>query len=70
MTRGELEEIWDGGLILMARRAGLSDLTRRFDISWFLSAIGKYKRLLGEVLCRLLLPAALRAGHRRCSSRW
>ena len=50
MTRGELEEIWDGGLILMARRAGLSDLTRRFDISWFLGAIGKYKRLLGEVL--------------------
>jgi subfamily B ATP-binding cassette protein HlyB/CyaB len=50
MTRAELAEIWDGGLILMARRAGLSDLTRRFDISWFLGAIGKYKRLLGEVL--------------------
>jgi subfamily B ATP-binding cassette protein HlyB/CyaB len=50
MTHGELAEIWDGGLILMARRAGLSDLTRRFDISWFLGAIRKYKRLLGEVL--------------------
>jgi ATP-binding cassette, subfamily B, bacterial HlyB/CyaB len=50
MTRGELEELWDGGLILMARRAGLSDLTRRFDVSWFIGAIGKYKRLLGEVL--------------------
>src|SRR5262249_55718963 len=50
MTRGELEQIWDGGLILMARRAGLSDLTRRFDVSWFLGAIGKYKHLLGEVL--------------------
>ena len=50
MTRGELGEIWDGGLILMARRAGLSDLTRRFDITWFLGAIRKYKRLLGEVL--------------------
>src|SRR5262249_25487661 len=50
MTRSELAEIWDGGLILMARRAGLADLTRRFDITWFLGAIRKYKRLLGEVL--------------------
>jgi subfamily B ATP-binding cassette protein HlyB/CyaB len=50
MTREELAAIWDGGLILMARRAGLTDLTRRFDISWFLGAIRKYKRLLGEVL--------------------
>src|SRR5689334_14445640 len=50
MTSGELAAIWNGGLILMARRAGLSDLARRFDISWFLGAIGKYKRLLSEVL--------------------
>ena len=50
MTRDELRAIWDGGLILMARRAGLSDLTRRFDITWFLGAIRKYQRLLGEVL--------------------
>ncbi|MBR0716796.1 type I secretion system permease/ATPase [Bradyrhizobium liaoningense] len=50
MTRAELAAIWDGDLILMTRRAGLSDLTRRFDISWFLSAMGKYRRLLGEVL--------------------
>lgn len=50
MTRTELAAIWDGGLILMTRRAGLSDLNRRFDITWFLSAMGKYRRLLGEVL--------------------
>jgi ATP-binding cassette, subfamily B, bacterial HlyB/CyaB len=50
MTRDELNAVWDGGLILMARRAGLSDITRRFDISWFLGAIHKYKHLLGEVL--------------------
>ena len=42
--------MWDGGLIQMARRAGLSSLTRRFDITWFLGAIHKYRRLLGEVL--------------------
>ncbi|MBR0825856.1 type I secretion system permease/ATPase [Bradyrhizobium manausense] len=50
MTRPELTAIWDGGLILMTRRAGLSDLSRRFGITWFLSAMGKYRRLLGEVL--------------------
>jgi len=50
MTSGELSAIWNGGLIMMARRAGLSDLARRFDITWFLGAIRKYKRLLSEVL--------------------
>lgn len=35
-TRAELEAAWDGRLILMTRRAGLTSLTRRFDItgSW------------------------------------
>jgi ATP-binding cassette, subfamily B, bacterial HlyB/CyaB len=50
MTREELEAIWDGRLVLMTRRAGLLDLSRRFDITWFLGAIHKYRRLLGEVL--------------------
>jgi subfamily B ATP-binding cassette protein HlyB/CyaB len=50
MSRAELMELWDGGLILMTRRAGLSDVTRRFDITWFLGAIHKYRHLLSEVL--------------------
>src|SRR5215469_5153198 len=50
MTRAEFVAIWDGTLILMTRRAGLADLTRRFDVSWFLGAIHKYRWLLGEVL--------------------
>jgi ATP-binding cassette, subfamily B, bacterial HlyB/CyaB len=50
MTRTELEAAWDGRLVLMARRAGLTDLGRRFDIGWFLGAMHKYRRLLGEVL--------------------
>src|SRR3954471_16344074 len=50
MTQVELEAVWDGRLILMTRRAGLSDITRRFDITWFLGAIHKYRHLLGEVL--------------------
>jgi subfamily B ATP-binding cassette protein HlyB/CyaB len=50
MTREEFEAIWSGGLILMARRSGLTDLTRRFDITWFMGAIGKYRRMLAEVM--------------------
>ena len=50
MTRAELLAVWDGELILMTRRAGLSDVTRRFDITWFLGAIHKYRHLLSEVL--------------------
>ena len=50
MKRAELEAIWDGRLVLMTRRSGLLDLSRRFDITWFVGAIHKYRRLLGEVL--------------------
>lgn len=50
MTRDELVSVWDGQLILMTRRAGLSEITRRFDISWFMGAIHKYRYLLSEVL--------------------
>jgi ATP-binding cassette, subfamily B, bacterial HlyB/CyaB len=50
MTRDDFVAAWDGQLILMTRRAGLSDLERRFDIAWFFGAIHKYRRLLGEVL--------------------
>ncbi len=50
MTRSDLEAVWDGRLVLMTRRAGLMDLTRRFDITWFLGAIHKYRRQLAEVL--------------------
>jgi ATP-binding cassette, subfamily B, bacterial HlyB/CyaB len=50
MTRAELDAVWDGDLILMARRASLSDIARRFDLTWFLGAIHKYRRHLTEVL--------------------
>jgi subfamily B ATP-binding cassette protein HlyB/CyaB len=50
MPRSEFLAIWDGTLIMMTRRAGLSEITRRFGIGWFAGAIHKYRRLLGEVL--------------------
>jgi subfamily B ATP-binding cassette protein HlyB/CyaB len=45
---------WTGELILASRRAGLADLTRRFDIGWFLGAIHKYRWILGEVFAASL----------------
>ena len=50
MSRSDIEAAWNGKLILMSRRAGISDLSRRFDIGWFLGAIKKYRHHLGEVL--------------------
>ncbi|MET4391697.1 subfamily B ATP-binding cassette protein HlyB/CyaB [Bradyrhizobium sp. F1.4.3] len=50
LTKEDFEAIWDGRLVLMTRRADLTALTRRFDLSWFLGAIHKYRHQLGEVL--------------------
>jgi ATP-binding cassette, subfamily B, bacterial HlyB/CyaB len=50
MTREEFEAVWNGRLVLMAGRASLLDLARRFDVTWFLSAIHKYRYLLSEVM--------------------
>jgi subfamily B ATP-binding cassette protein HlyB/CyaB len=50
MSRAEFEAVWDGRLVLATRRAGLVELGRRFDITWFLGAVNKYRRLLGEVI--------------------
>jgi subfamily B ATP-binding cassette protein HlyB/CyaB len=44
------EHDWMGRLVLIARRASLADLARRFDVTWFLQAMHKYRRLLGEIL--------------------
>jgi len=50
MGRAEFEAACDGRVVLMTRRASLVDLSRRFDITWFLGAIHKYRHQLAEVL--------------------
>src|ERR1700683_5216012 len=50
MTKEDLEAVWDGRIVLMTRRANLAELSRRFDITWFLGAIRKYRQQLAEVL--------------------
>ena len=41
---------WTGELILITSRASLVGNLARFDFSWFIPSLVKYRRLLGEVL--------------------
>lgn len=51
MTLDEFTGIWSGELVLLARRQGLAEsLQQKFDISWFIPALVKYRKLFGEVL--------------------
>lgn len=50
IKRAEFQYDWTGRVVLMTRRATLADVARRFDVTWFLQAMHKYRRLLTEVL--------------------
>ena len=41
---------WTGELILITSRASLAGQLAKFDFSWFVPALVKYRKLLGEVL--------------------
>ncbi|WP_198672808.1 type I secretion system permease/ATPase [Photorhabdus sp. CRCIA-P01] len=45
-----LEQRWTGQLVLVRSSNSLSGETSRFDFTWFIPAIVKYRKLLGEVL--------------------
>ena len=45
LSREEFEQLWNGQLILFTRRAGILGEIRKFDFSWFIPAILKYKKL-------------------------
>ncbi len=47
----EFEELWSGELIALTRRHGLAEgLQQKFDISWFIPSLVKYRKLFAEVL--------------------
>lgn len=50
VARDDLESRWTGDLILFASRAFLAGEFAKFDFTWFIPAIVKYRKLLGEVL--------------------
>ncbi|UTH76394.1 type I secretion system permease/ATPase [Chromobacterium sp. IIBBL 290-4] len=45
----ELVQRWDGRAVLFASRASLAGELARFDFTWFIPAIVKYRRLIAEV---------------------
>lgn len=49
IDRERFLEQWSGKLLLITRRAPLGDPHRRFDVSWFMAAIHKYRTPLSEV---------------------
>lgn len=50
LNREEFETRWSGRLVLITRRASLGELARKFDITWFVQAMHKYRYLLSEVM--------------------
>ncbi|OIN52719.1 type I secretion system permease/ATPase [Pseudomonas costantinii] len=46
----DLAARWSGELLLVRSESGLPGETSRFDFTWFIPAIVKYRKLLGEVL--------------------
>lgn len=50
MSLAELEVVWTGELIFITSKANYAGETAKFDFTWFIPAIIKYRRLLSEVL--------------------
>ena len=50
IDRVELSERWSGELILLTTRQSMGTGLGRFDVTWFIPQIVRYRRLIGEVL--------------------
>src|SRR5581483_10923735 len=50
LTLEQFSATWSGELLLFASRASYAEDLARFDFSWFIPALIKYRHLLGEVL--------------------
>lgn len=50
LSREQFESAWAGELLLFTKRANLRLQDLKFDFTWFIPAIVKYRKLLGEVL--------------------
>jgi ATP-binding cassette, subfamily B, bacterial HlyB/CyaB len=46
----QLKNQWDGEMILFTSRASMAGEMSKFDFTWFIPAIVKYRKLLSEVL--------------------
>ncbi|WP_380782681.1 type I secretion system permease/ATPase [Sphingomonas sp. R86520] len=50
LSRSQLAATWSGEVVLITTRETVEATEKRFDFSWFVPQIVKYRRLIGEVL--------------------
>ncbi len=50
LSPAEVDERWSGEVLLFTSRASLAGELSRFDFSWFIPAVVKHRKLLGEIL--------------------
>jgi ATP-binding cassette, subfamily B, bacterial HlyB/CyaB len=50
LTRKAFEAIWSGRVTYVRTRLSLQNPNRPFDLLWFVPAVWKYRRILGEIL--------------------
>jgi subfamily B ATP-binding cassette protein HlyB/CyaB len=50
LSREQFESAWSGQLLLFTKRANLRLQDLKFDFTWFIPAVVKYRKFLGEVL--------------------
>ncbi|MGL5633377.1 MAG: type I secretion system permease/ATPase [Azovibrio sp.] len=50
VSQTELAEHWSGTVLLFTSRASLAGDLAKFDFTWFIPAVVKYRRLLGEIM--------------------
>jgi subfamily B ATP-binding cassette protein HlyB/CyaB len=50
VDQAALEAIWSGELVMITTRESAGGQAGRFDVTWFIPQIVKYRRLIGEVL--------------------
>ncbi|MBF0098333.1 MAG: type I secretion system permease/ATPase [Magnetococcales bacterium] len=46
----QFQELWNGEMIFLTSKASFAGEAAQFDFTWFIPAIVKYRKLLGEVL--------------------
>jgi subfamily B ATP-binding cassette protein HlyB/CyaB len=50
LSHDDLAQRWSGKVMLFTSRASIAGELTRFDFSWFIPAVIKYRKLLGEIL--------------------
>jgi len=50
LSQQEFTELWSGSLLLLTRRAHMAGDSRKFDLTWFIPAVVRYRHLFRDVL--------------------